>query len=389
MSRGGATEMTGNPMADFLRQHAAGTRQELAASDSETWRVADLLGLANESQRARWESLSLGYTSPDGNSLLRHRIAETYRGVRAREIIATQGAQEALSLIFEALLTPDDHAILILPTYPHTEHALTRRCAVTAVALEADRGWALDLDRVAAALQPNTRLVVVNFPNNPTGALLPPEMFNALVSLCRSHNLILVNDEVYRLIDRDPNRRLPCVAEVYERGISVDAASKSLGLPGLRLGWMATKDAAIRALVMQALYWRSSCPASPSEMLADIALASRELILARNRAIALANLTSIDAFLTRHADRFSWTRPEGSVVGYVRYLGTGSVEAFTSRLAREYRVLVMPSSIWQSPLTELPRDHFRIGFGRRGGTELLGLLAACAQQAPISADEPA
>ena len=151
MSRGGATEMTGNPMADFLRQHAAGTRQELAASDSETWRVADLLGLANESQRARWESLSLGYTSPDGNSLLRHRIAETYRGVRAREIIATQGAQEALSLIFEALLTPDDHAILILPTYPHTEHALTRRCAVTAVALEADRGWALDLDRVAAS----------------------------------------------------------------------------------------------------------------------------------------------------------------------------------------------------------------------------------------------
>ncbi len=365
-----------NAMAAFLSRYAEGTRHELAASDSETWRIRDLLGLASDEQRERWDAMALGYSSPEGAAYLREAIACTYRGVRAESIIVTQGAQDALSLVFEALLQPGDHAILILPTYPNTEHAMRVRCDVSAVLLDAAQGWALDLDAVEAEIGPNTRMIVANFPNNPTGALLAPSNFTELVTLCRQYDLVLVNDEVYRLIDRNPHRRLPCVAEAYERGISIDAVSKSLGLPGLRIGWMATHDKAIRAAIMRVLHWRSSCPAAPSEVLADIALGCRDLLLARNRAIAMANLAAADVFLARHPDRFSWTRPEGSVVGYVRYHGTDGVEEYAARLACERGTLIFPASLWRSNLASLPEGYFRLGFGRRGFEAVLSALAS-------------
>ena len=363
-----------NAMAAFLSRYADGTRHELAASDSETWRIRDLLGLASGEQLARWEAMSLGYTAPEGGAELLLAISGTYQNVGAESVIATQGAQDALSLVFEALLHPGDHAILVLPTYPNTEHAMRARCDVSAVVLDAQRGWALDLDALEAEIGPNTRMIVANFPNNPTGALLAPDAFAELVALCRRHDLILVNDEVYRLIDRNPHQRLPCVAEAYERGISIDAISKSLGLPGLRIGWLATPDAAIRAEIMRVLHWRSSCPASPSEALAEMALGCRDLLLARNRAIAMANLAAADVFLAQHHQTFAWTRPEGSVVGYVRYFGAEGVETFATRMAREHGVLVFPASLWRSRLAVLPEGYFRLGFGRRGFETALGAL---------------
>jgi aspartate/methionine/tyrosine aminotransferase len=366
--------MSDYAMADFMARFAGGTRHELAASDSETWRVSDLLGLATEQDRARFEQLKLAYTDPHGSESLRASIAATYRGIAASAVIATQGAQDALSLAFEALLTRDDHAILLLPNYPPTEHDLLTRCAVTGVALDSERGWALDLAQVAAAIRPNTKLLVANFPNNPTGKLLSLPELDALIALCRAHNIVLINDEVYRLIDRDPHRRLPCVAEMYERGISIDAVSKSLGLPGLRIGWLATRDVGIRAKILRAQQWRSSCPSGPAEILAEIALSARDLLLARNRAIALSNLIGVEGFLDLHSQRFSWTRPEGSVVGYVRYHGTEGVEAFAATLARTRATLIFPASIWRSKLAALPDDHFRLGFGRRDCLAALGAL---------------
>ena len=369
-------------MAAFLTRHGGAAHHALAASDSETWRIADLLGLASDEQRARWETTALGYSAPEGAAYLRTAIAATYRGIAADAVIATQGAQDALSLVFEALLQPGDHAIVVLPTYPNTEHALRARCEVSAVTLDPAQDWALDLDALAAAIRPETRMIVVNFPNNPTGALLAPDGFAALVALCRRSGIVLVNDEVYRLIDRDPHRRLPCVAEAYERGISIDAVSKSLGLPGLRLGWLATRDAALRAEILRVLHWRSSCPATPSEVLADIALGCRDLMLARNRAIAVANLAAAELFIARHAAHLRWTRPEGSVVGYVRYLGAEGVEAYARRLADSHGVLIFPASLWRSDLAALPDGYFRLGFGRRGFESVLERLSA-----PWSASE--
>ena len=367
--------MSDYPLGRFLSRWYPHTRHELAASESETWHLPELLSLASEATAARWRDLGFGYTDPCGSHSLRSAIAGLYERMDAEQIIAFAGAQEALGVVLRGLVGPGDHAVLVLPCYQPSEMALTGLCETTGVALEAARGWELDLERVAAAIRPNTRLVLVNFPNNPTGKLLSAEAFAGLISLCCRHGLWLVNDEVYRLIDRDARLRLPCVADVYERGVSIDAVSKSHGLPGLRVGWMACGDVGLRARVATLKQTASLCLAGPSEVLAEMALGAGAVMLARNRAIAAENLASVERFLADHAGLFSWDRPEGGVVGYVRYHGADGVEWFAERMAQQLGVLVLPASVWRSALLPLPEDHFRIGFGRRGSAACLSALS--------------
>jgi aspartate/methionine/tyrosine aminotransferase len=364
------------PLGAFLERWYPVTRHELAASESETWQVAELLQMARPEDLARWDGLSLGYTDPCGAGWLRHSIAESYAGIGLDQVIAFAGAQEALAMALQALVGPGDHAIMVLPAYQPSERALTALCETTGLALDPSRGWALDLDRLERTIRPNTRLVLANIPNNPTGKLISPQDFAALIALCERHGLWLVNDEVYRLIDRDPTRRLPCVADCYARGVSIDAMSKGFGLPGLRVGWMACRDPGLLRRVARLKQTASMCLSGPSEVLAQIALGVRHHLLARNRAIATANLAGLDRFMAQHAELFDWHRPEAGVVGYVRYRGPDGVERFTSRMARQAGVLVLPSSVWRSALADLPEDRFRIGFGRRGCAEALAALAA-------------
>ena len=145
-----------------------------------------------------------------------------------------------------------DHAIVITPNYQAAETVPLDICEVTGVPLDIDRNWDLDVDLLRAALRPNTKLISINFPNNPTGKIISRSTFDAIVEICRSRGLWLFSDEVYRLIERDPALRLPQAVDVYERAISLNVMSKAYGLPGLRIGWLACKDRAtlrqVRAL---------------------------------------------------------------------------------------------------------------------------------------------
>lgn len=139
------------------------------------------------------------------------------------DVVCFAGAQEALLYAaLRALLSPDDHAIIVLPNYPTVETLAAQRCQVSGVAL-ATEDWSLDIDAVAGAIRANTRLIAISFPNNPTGAVLDHARFAALVALCRRHGIWLLSYEVYRLTERDPRCRLPQAADVYERGISLGA----------------------------------------------------------------------------------------------------------------------------------------------------------------------
>lgn len=357
--------MAAYALGAFLSRWYPATRHDLAASESETWRVAELLAMAAPADRARWDGLALGYTDPCGADFLRSRIAGLYDGIGALRIICFAGAQEALSVALRALLTPQDHAIMILPAYQPSEIALTSLCATTGVALDAASGWALDPDRIAAAIQPNTRLILANFPNNPTGRSLTGAALADLVALCRRHGLWLINDEVYREIQHSAAERPPRIADAYERGISIDALSKGYGLPGLRIGWMATQDADLRARAAALKQSASLCPSAPSEVLGAIALGLRPQLVARNQAIASENLALLTRFLNHHPALFDWHTPDAGTVGYVRYRGRDGVERFATRMADAAGVLVLPASVWSSRLAALPSDRFRISFGRR------------------------
>lgn len=357
------------PMRDFVLETFMSkweftARYNMTASDAESMRLPDLLAMASDEDRADFENLSLGYTETFGAPVLRQEIARTYDTVQPENLICFAGAEEAIYVAMKVLLTPDDHAIVITPNYQAAETIPLSICAVTGVALDIDNDWNLDLGLVEAALRPNTKLISVNFPNNPTGKILPRATFDALIAICRKHGIWLFSDEVYRLIEKDEALRLPQAVDAYERGISLNVMSKAYGLPGLRIGWLACKDTEFLTRCERYKHFLSICNSAPSEVLARIGLKNRDRILARTRAIVRSNIAEWDAFFADFPHLFDWREPDGGCVAFIRYKGPEGVEEFARCAVEEAGVFFLPSSVYHSELTPVPQNCLRVGFGR-------------------------
>ncbi len=348
----------------FLSKWEFSARYHLCASDAQTLSVAELLALADPEDRKAWEELSLGYTQTPGDPDLRRAIADSYQTVETEQVVCFAGAEEGLYLAMRVLLDAGDHAVVATPNYQAAESVPLSICAVTGVALDPDDDWSLDLDAVAAAIRPNTRVVSVCFPNNPTGKLIDEADFRRLAALCDERGAHLFSDEVYRGLERAPARTLPQAADLSERALSLNVTSKALGLPGLRVGWIACRDRGVLARLERAKHYTSICNSAPSEVLARIALKARARILERNREIVRANLPRFEAFFAQFPERFEWRPPDGGCVCFPRYLGEDGVEDFCAALVEEAGVLTLPASIFRSELTPTPADRFRIGIGR-------------------------
>jgi aspartate/methionine/tyrosine aminotransferase len=357
------------PLPDFrletyLARWEFAARFHMTASDAESMSLADLLGLAEPVDRQAFEHLWLGYVPTSGGEALRTAVASTYSSVSPANVLAFAGGGEAIYVALHALLGSDDHAIVVTPTYQSLETVTQSLCSVTGVALDANNGWKLDLNQVRDRIKPNTKLIAINFPNNPTGALPSPAEFNDLIKMCREHGLWLLSDEVYRLIERSPSLRLPAAVDGYERGLSISVVSKVYGLPGLRIGWIAAQDRDLLERMERIKHYLSICNSGPGEALAVIALKAKEQILDRNRALINANLKCAGEFFSDFSDLFEWNTPDAGTVAYPRYKGADGVETFAQRLVEEANVLLLPASIFRSDLTPLPADRFRIGYGR-------------------------
>ena len=357
------------PMRDFALETYMSkwefvARYNMTGSDAESLRLPDLLAMASDEDRADFDSLSLGYTETFGAPALRREIAVTYDGAGPENILCFAGAEEAIYVAMKVLLTPADHAIVVTPNYQAAETLPLSICAVTGVALDIDRDWDLDIGRIEAALRPNTKLISVNFPNNPTGKILLRDSFDALIALCRKHGIWLFSDEVYRLIEKDEALRLPQAVDVYERGISLNVMSKAYGLPGLRIGWIACRDRDFLVRCERYKHFLSICNSAPSEVLARIALKNRQAILERTRAIVRGNIAELNLFFAEFPHLFDWREPDGGCVAFIRYKGADGVETFTRRLVEEAGVFFLPSSVYRSDLTEVPENCLRVGFGR-------------------------
>ena len=348
----------------YFAQWEFRARYHMTASDAESLTLGELLAYASEEDRAAFEHARLGYSETFGAPDLRAAIAGTYDAAEAEDILCFAGAEEGLYAAMRVLLGPDDHAVVVTPNYQSAETLAVSTCAVTGVPLDAEDNWSLDIDRVAAALKPEPKLVSVNFPNNPTGKILERDRFDALIALCRSRGIWLFSDEVFRILDRDEARRLPQAADVYERALSLGVLSKAYGLPGLRLGWIACKDRELLQRLERYKHFLSICNPVPSERLGVIALKARDRILTRNRDLANQNAAKLDAFFAEFPGLFEWTTPDGGCIGFPRYLGADGVETFTRRLVEEAGVLLIPASVYRSDLGETPADRFRIGYGR-------------------------
>jgi aspartate/methionine/tyrosine aminotransferase len=346
----------------YLGRWEFAARHHLTASDAQTLSVAEVLGPDGLEELA---ALPLGYTPTWGSDALRAAIAGTYETLEPEDVLVFAGAEEAMFWALQELVGPGDHAVVTVPNYQSMESLPVATGAdVSGLALRPEDGWAPDLDALAALLRPSTKLVAVNFPNNPTGALPDPATWERLVALCDERGIRLFSDEVYRGLEPAGTDPLPQAADRSPSALSLGVMSKAYGLPGLRIGWLACRDRALLARLETRKHYTSICSAGPSELIATHALRRREQITARNRAIIDANLPRFDAFFAQHADLFAWEPPQAGCVCFPRYLGADGVEAFCRDLVEQAGVVLLPASIYASALGEVPAERFRIGVGR-------------------------
>jgi aspartate/methionine/tyrosine aminotransferase len=344
----------------FFARWEFAVRHLLCASDVEGYRVADLLALADDESRGLWENLRLGYTESTGHPLLRAEIASLYGTIDPEDILVFAGAEEAIFCLSNVLLGPGDHAVVTWPGYQSLyEVGRTIGAEITLHELREADAWDLDPERLIAAIRPDTKLVVVNAPHNPTGMLPTREQWSRLTGELQRRGIHLLADEVYRYLELDETDRLSAGADTFDRGISLGVMSKSFAMAGLRIGWLATRDRDLLARCAGFKDYTTICSSAPSEILALIGLRARGTVLARSRRIIGANLTRLDSLFADHADQLAWVRPRGGSIGFPRLLGDESIDAFAARLVEQEGVLLLPGSQFG-----YPGNHFRIGFGR-------------------------
>jgi aspartate/methionine/tyrosine aminotransferase len=351
----------------YYARHEFSTRYMLSSSDCESRTVGELLALepaAADRFREQW----CGYTESAGAPELREAVTGLYQGIPADDVLVASCAEEGIFLLYHALLRPGDHAVVETPCY---ESALAVARSTGAEVSQWRRryedGWAHDLRGLERLLRPNTRLLYVNQPHNPTGTLMDLATFQHVVDLARGRGLVLFSDEVYRELEHDPADRLPAACDLYQRAVSLASVSKSYGLPGLRIGWLATRDRALREAVLDLKHYTTICAPAPSEFLTALALRHRGVLLDRNRRIVERNLPLLDAFLARRPDTFAWVRPTASPIGFPRVHRFADVDALCRHLAGA-GVLLLPGSVYDQP------RHVRIGYGRANLPEALSVL---------------
>lgn len=310
-----------------------------------------------KAERFDFDLGSINYVIPtNGDPKLRATLGKRYDR-SAEEILFTCGTQEANLLLFLALLSDEDHAIAITPTYQALHSVPEAVGTVSRVWLEPPE-WKLDVEQVKEAIRPNTKLIVLNNPNNPTGKYHSQEKVKALYEIAEENDAFLLCDEVYRMLAKDP---LPPVASMGEHGISTSSLTKVYGLAGTRFGWIA----APKEVIEEAWQWKDFTTISPSifgqHIAKQVFYDMEEEILSENRELANKNREIVEQFVDKHG--LDWHYPVG-VNGFVKIPNQfPSSKAFCKRIFEEKRLVLAPGSVFGYP------KYFRIGFGQR--TEVL------------------
>jgi len=342
----------------------------LCCSDCESLSVADLLRF----EPGAWDRLSalwLGYTESQGGHELRSEIAALYRGITPEEILVHSGAEEAIFNFMHVALETGDEIIVQAPYYQSLgEVARSLGAKVTEWRGDPNHNWELDLQFLTDHLTDKTKVVVVNFPHNPTGYLPTPDLLHDLARLSDTCGFFVFSDEVYRGLEYDPGQRLPSFAELTERGISLGVMSKTYGLAGLRIGWIATHNRKLSRELSVFKDYTTICNSAPSEFLAALALRHSQRIVERNLGIIRDNLSLLGSFFSRHRNLFVWEKPKAGPIAFPRYLGE-SVAQFCDSLRRRTGVLLLPGTVYGDDY-----DAFRMGFGRRSMSDGLRKLEA-------------
>ncbi len=325
----------------------------------------ELYGLIGSDAASRLDytirTMPLSYSEARGTEELRGLLASTYQGVTADDILVTTGAIEANFLVFNTLLNPGDHVVAVSPAYQQL-HSVPK-----AIGAEVDLwnlqtpggGFAYDLNRLKSLLRPDTRLIVINTPHNPTGAVLDGAGLDRVIELAKERDAWILSDEAYRWLEfPDGTSLVEPARNRYEKAISVGTVSKPFGMPGLRIGWLAANE----EIAAQSWALRDYVSLSPSKISDAVTCAlieHRDRIMPRNQAIMNQNLEFATDWFDRNAAFTRWTPPRAALLAMMTYTAPIDSVTLANRLAGEAGVMLAPGAAFGM------EGHLRIGIGQR------------------------
>jgi len=344
----------------YFAKYEFKTKFLLSSSDCESWSIEEILALEPGSKEI-FLAHQLGYTESEGWPALREEISHLYNTIDASQIFCFAGAQEGIFILMNTLLETGDHIIVQTPAY-QSLYAVAQSfgCEITSWPVQEENGWDLDLDFLQTHIKANTKLIIVNSPHNPTGALFSKTKWQQIIDIAQSHNVVLFSDEVYRMLEFNPEERLPAACDKYQKAVSLGVMSKAFGLAGLRIGWIATQNEQILTKLRHFKDYTTICNSAPSEYLALVALKNKEKILARNLSIIQTNLQILDPFFQKYSQIFEWVKPRAGSIGFVRLKLNEDIETFCLDVIEHAGVLLLPSTLY-----DYGTHHFRLGFGRK------------------------
>lgn len=336
----------------------------LSSSDCEPLRLNELLDLADEKSRKEWDVLKLGYTESKGDPAFRNEISKLYSYISPDDVLVLV-PEEGIFIAMNTLLEKGDHVVTTFPGY-QSLYQVAEDIGCHISKWEPDHHLKFRVQDLKALVTDSTKLIVINFPHNPTGSLISEKDLHEVVNLAREKGITIFSDEMYRFMEYDEKDRLPSVSDLYENGISLFGLSKTFGLPGLRIGWLTTRNKNFMQDLITFKDYTTICNNAPGEKLGTIALQNKDKLIRRSLNIIQSNLALLESFSQHHKEWFLWKTPKAGSIAFPELKIKSSVMDFCQDLVKEKGIMLLPHDVY-----DFSRNHVRVGFGRKNLPDVL------------------
>eukprot|EP01026_Neomeris_dumetosa_P072410 TRINITY_DN7372_c0_g1_i4.p1 TRINITY_DN7372_c0_g1~~TRINITY_DN7372_c0_g1_i4.p1 ORF type:complete len:442 (-),score=33.85 TRINITY_DN7372_c0_g1_i4:106-1395(-) len=349
----------------------------MCPSDCEPLKLSELIEMADSETSKLWNDLTLRYSEAKGMALLREEICKMYNtDLDLENEVLVLAPQEGIYLAMNATLQQNDIVVTTYPGYQSLyEIGRSLGCQLRYWRPQKQESkWQFNVEDVEQLLE-GAKMLVFNFPHNPTGSLLSHSEFQRLINICKERDIIVFSDEMYRGLEHDDRngesgKQLPSAVEVYDNSITLSGVSKTLSMPGLRIGWLLCKNFKLFQKIQHLKDYTTICSSAPSEVLTIIGLRNRDAIEQRNKNLILQNKQLIANFLQSRQDIFQNFEADGGSIIFPRFKTSGrngSVDRILNKAVEEAGVLLLPGSLMTDGDIEGDQEflsHFRVGLGR-------------------------